>query len=230
MWVFASALLHCSVCMHVCVCCDPVLLTIHGAQTQATIHTIILTKRRTAQEQYNDKSEWNERVYLQAIAKWMNFIHTESESTREHIREVRIGSLPCLKFFPRYYTLVSCFAVALILPHFYSTVVRFFPFDKSSFHFVSLTLSPCMFFFCFFFLCLFSLLFHFIRWNVAIFSIFCGIFARNARLFLLLPLFLSIPLLMALISFCEHISVCTFVSVFISSQPNDEPALSTVDV
>lgn len=135
------------------------------------IHTIILTKPRLAKEQYGN-SKRNQRAYLQAIAKWTNFIHRHTNTQTAHVSSSTLKLARCLFACLRNSCLVIiCLCrllLALIFPHFYSTVVRVFSFDTSPFQFFPSLL--CHFFSVHLVVCC---VFEFVRWNVAI---FCGIF------------------------------------------------------
>lgn len=128
-------------------------------------------------------------IFRQLQNEWISSIQRE----RAHVSTYPwswIGSLPCRQLllvcrvwnsFLVIIRLCRVLQLLLIFPHFYSTVVRFFSFDKSRrFHFF-LSLCRLMFFFSSFFFCSFVSEFYFVRWNVAIFSIFCGIFSLFAR-------------------------------------------------
>lgn len=109
------------------------------------IHTIILTKPRLAKEQYGN-SKRNQRAYLQAIAKWTNFIHRHTNTQTAHVSSSTLKLARCLFACLRNSCLVIiCLCrllLALIFPHFYSTVVRVFSFDTSPFQFFSLFALP----------------------------------------------------------------------------------------
>lgn len=101
-----------------------------------------------------------------------------------------------------------CVSFALILPHFYSSVVRFFPLKLCRFF---LLRSFLLRLFIFGSMCCASLKCCYILWHFLL--------SRLHLLFVSL-LLLSISLLMALISICKHISVVCVCVLALRSRPS----------